>query len=202
MLTEHRKHFKQVWPYKNSTYILLQNDSARPHTSLKTPQAITDFDWSVTQSSLQPQSSALRFPHVLSPEGCDVQHKLETWWWCDSHSENLATWGGHILVMIRLTHTCFLLTLGHRSWRRLGGNIGYGVKPFLMCNFHYSDIYWDKNKGLYFQGIPRKILFASNKTPCLVLVVYSLSSFIHVFLYLVKREVSVKITTKETSILL
>lgn len=54
--------------------------------------------------------------------------KVETWWWCDSHNENLARWGGHIMVMIRLRHTCFLLTLGHRSWWRLCGNIGYGVK--------------------------------------------------------------------------
>jgi len=46
------------------------------HTSLKTPQAITEFDWSVTQSPLQPESSALRFPRVLSPEGCVVRHKV------------------------------------------------------------------------------------------------------------------------------
>jgi len=128
--------------------------------------------------------------------------KFETWWWCDSHSENLTTWGGHIMVMIRLIHTCFLLTLGHRSWQRLCGNIGNGVKPFIMCNVHYSDVYWVKNKGLYFQGIARKILFASSKTPCLVLEVYSFPSFIHVFLYWIKSEVPVKIRTKETSVLL
>jgi hypothetical protein len=126
--------------------------------------------------------------------------KFETWWCCDTHNDNLATCGGHIMVKIRFTNMCFLLMLDHRSWWRLCGNIWYGVKPFMMCNFHYSDIYWDKNKGLYFQGIPCKILFASSKTPCLVLEVYSLSSFIHVLLYWVKSEVPIKIRTKETSV--
>ena len=174
------------------------------HTQvLKTPHAITEFEWSVTQSSLQPKSSALRFPRVLSPEGCDVWHKVWdlimvwfTQWELNymrrTHYGNDKTY----------THTYFLLMLGHRSWRRLCGNMGYGVKPFIMCNFHYSDIYWDTNKGLYFQGIPCKILFASSKTPCLVLEVYSLSSFILMFLYWIKSEVPVKIRTKETLILL
>jgi histone-lysine N-methyltransferase SETMAR len=46
-LTELGKHLRQVWPHKNPTEILLQHDNARPHTSLKTWEAITKFGWTV-----------------------------------------------------------------------------------------------------------------------------------------------------------
>jgi hypothetical protein len=43
MLTELRKRFKWVRPYKNPTEVLLEHDSASPHASLKTWEAITKF---------------------------------------------------------------------------------------------------------------------------------------------------------------
>jgi Transposase. len=42
-VSELRNHFKQVWPHKNLKGILLQNDNARPHASLKTWEAIKKF---------------------------------------------------------------------------------------------------------------------------------------------------------------
>jgi histone-lysine N-methyltransferase SETMAR len=46
-VTELRNHFKQVWPHKNLTEILLQYDNARPHSSLKTWEAITKYVWTM-----------------------------------------------------------------------------------------------------------------------------------------------------------
>jgi hypothetical protein len=46
-VTELRNHFKQIWPHKNLTEILLQHDNARPHSSLKTWEAITKFGWTM-----------------------------------------------------------------------------------------------------------------------------------------------------------
>jgi histone-lysine N-methyltransferase SETMAR len=42
-LKELGKRFKLVRPYKNPAEIFLQHDSARPHASLKTREAITKF---------------------------------------------------------------------------------------------------------------------------------------------------------------
>jgi hypothetical protein len=182
---------------------LLQNDNARPHTQVwRLPKPLQNLIEVLPNHPYSPNLAPSGFHMFWALKDVICCIKFETWW-CDSRNENLATWEGHMMVVIRLTHTCFVLTLGHRSWWRLCGNIGYGVKPFIMCNFHYSDIYWDKNKGLYFQGIPRKILFAASCiTRCLVLEVYSLPFFIYVFLYWLKSEVSLKITTKETYIIL
>jgi hypothetical protein len=47
MPTELRKHFKRVWTHMNPTEILLLHDNARPHTSLKTLEAIIKFGWTV-----------------------------------------------------------------------------------------------------------------------------------------------------------
>jgi hypothetical protein len=55
----------------------------------------------------------------------------------------------------------FLNGKGRRSEQRLYGKIMYGVKPSLfMCNFHYLGIiiYWEKNKGNHFLGIPHKLM--------------------------------------------
>jgi hypothetical protein len=41
VLKELSKHFKPVWPHKNPAEMLLQHDNVRPHTSLKTLEAIT-----------------------------------------------------------------------------------------------------------------------------------------------------------------
>jgi hypothetical protein len=171
------------------------------HTQVwRLPKPLQDLIEVLPNHPYSPKLAPSVFLVFWAPKDVMCSIKFETWWWCDSFNENLATWGGRLMVMISLTHTCFLLMLHHRSWWRLCGNIGYGAKPLIMCNFHYSDIYWDKNKGFYFQGIPCKISFASSKTPCLVLEVYSLSSFIHVFLYWVKSGVPMKIRTKETSV--
>jgi hypothetical protein len=46
-LPELRKRFRGIRRDKNPTEILLQHDSARSHTSLKTEDAITKFGWTV-----------------------------------------------------------------------------------------------------------------------------------------------------------
>jgi len=52
-VTELRNHFKQVWPHKNLTEILLQHDNASPQSSLKTWETITKFDWTMLPSDFQ-----------------------------------------------------------------------------------------------------------------------------------------------------
>ena len=39
--------YRQVQPNRNPGDILIQHDNARPHTSLRTQQAITKFGWTV-----------------------------------------------------------------------------------------------------------------------------------------------------------
>jgi len=88
--TELRNYFKQVWPHKNPTEILLQHDNARPHTSLKTLEAITKFGWTVLpHPSYSPDLAASNF-HLfrdLKNVVCgtkfetndDVIHVVRTW---------------------------------------------------------------------------------------------------------------------------
>jgi hypothetical protein len=50
-VTELRKRFELIQPHKNLTKILHQHDNARPHTSLKTQEAITKFGCTVLPHS-------------------------------------------------------------------------------------------------------------------------------------------------------
>jgi histone-lysine N-methyltransferase SETMAR len=47
MLKKFRKRIKCVWSHKNLAEMLLQHDNARPHTSLKTREAITKLGWTL-----------------------------------------------------------------------------------------------------------------------------------------------------------
>jgi transposase len=42
-----KKRFRRVRPHKDATKVLLHHDSARPHTSLHTREAITNLQWTV-----------------------------------------------------------------------------------------------------------------------------------------------------------
>jgi histone-lysine N-methyltransferase SETMAR len=89
-VTELRNHFKQVWPHKNLTEILLQHDNASPHSSLKTWETITKFDWTMLpyppdSPNLAPSDfqtlGALKDAicgTMFESEG-DVIHALSTW---------------------------------------------------------------------------------------------------------------------------
>ena len=62
---------------KGSTEVLLQNDSARPHTSLKTWEQITKFGWTVLpHPPYSPVLSPSRFPSVWSPKGYSLWHEV------------------------------------------------------------------------------------------------------------------------------
>jgi hypothetical protein len=86
---------------------------------------------------------------------CDT--KFETRW-CDSSSENLATWPGQGMVLTRHTHTFSSLAQGHRSGWRQCGKIGYGSKPslFIIRNFYDLglNIYLETKGCHYFLGSP------------------------------------------------
>jgi len=64
-VTELRNHFKQVWPHKNLTEILLQHDNARPHLSLKTLEAIIKFGWTMLPYPLDSSNLAPSDFHIL-----------------------------------------------------------------------------------------------------------------------------------------
>jgi hypothetical protein len=77
----------QFRPFKNPTEIYLQQDTASPHKSFTTQEAIKKM-WmdSATPSSLQPRSSTPKFPPIWSPEGRnpkfhtdDVIRSVRTW---------------------------------------------------------------------------------------------------------------------------
>jgi hypothetical protein len=81
------KHFWPFHPYKNPAEILLQHDSARPHTSEKTWEAITYCSWIVLHhspcsSDLAPSAS---FRAVWSPEGGYPPHEVWKQWRCVWH---------------------------------------------------------------------------------------------------------------------
>ena len=123
---------------------------------------------SFTPSIQQPWSSTLRFPPVWSPEGWTPCYGVWDWWWCDSHSKNLAAWAGQGIPWL-VPSWCKGVEVD-----RLHEKIGYGVKPslFIMCNLHDLGfgIYWKKkiNKGHCFLGNPGsvKALAASLSMPC------------------------------------
>jgi histone-lysine N-methyltransferase SETMAR len=82
-------HFR-VQPHKNLTEILLLNDNARPHTSLKTLEAITKFGWTVlphppyspnlAPSDSQPFGALKDAIHSMKFEtDGNVTHTLRTW---------------------------------------------------------------------------------------------------------------------------
>jgi hypothetical protein len=144
MPTKLGQYFKTVWPHKNRTEILLQYDNAM----LQTREAITNFAWAVLP---HPQSSNLKFPPIQSPEECNLQHKVGDWWWCNSHSKNSAIWAEHSMVPTRHTHTCSVLTQGHRFETLCKKQ---AVDLFITCNFCslWINIYWEKNNRHYFLG--------------------------------------------------
>jgi hypothetical protein len=127
---------------------LLQHDNARPHASLKARETITKFGcWVLPPSTLQPQSSTIRFPPIWRPEGCNPRYEVWDWWRCDWRSENLAMWAGqgiHTLVP---------------HWRK-----AVEVDADFVQNCVWSQItplprkeylLRKKNKGRYFLGNPR-----------------------------------------------
>jgi hypothetical protein len=101
--TELRKHFKWVWPHKNPRKILLQYDNARPHTSLKTFEAITKFGWTVLpHPSYSPDLAAPNFHLFSNLKKVVCGTKFDT---NDDviHSKNLATRAGQGVVSTRHT---------------------------------------------------------------------------------------------------
>jgi hypothetical protein len=141
MLTELRKCFRWVWPHKNPTEILLQYDSAKPHTSVKAWEAITKFCWTVLLHLPYSTNLALLDFHLCGGLKYVVHAmKFETWWWwwwwwwCVLHSENMTTWAGQGMVL--MAHTCSLAQ-GHRSGWRLCGNVVYEIiwSLFILYDF-------------------------------------------------------------------
>jgi len=141
-LTWLRKHFRGIKPDKNPTEILLQHDNARSHTSLKTRAAITKLGWAVLPHP--------PYSHDLSPSDFQL-----------SGAQNDAIHGMKFRTDKDIIHamSTWLRQQGPRSRRRLW----YEVNPslFIMCSFHdlgtNACIYWEKNKGCYFQGKPRTL---------------------------------------------
>jgi hypothetical protein len=126
MPTKLRKHLKQVWPHKNPTEILLQHGSAKPHTSLKTLEAITEFGWTVLpHPSYSPHLEASNF-HIfgelkdaISTEfetNDDMIHIVRIWlhedrvWYQQSLQKCICS-----LLVIKWTHTLWSESNHHSS---------------------------------------------------------------------------------------
>jgi hypothetical protein len=148
VLTEHRKHFKGIQPHRNPKQILLQHDNARPHTSMKTSEAII-------------KCCSILLPHLpyslnLECSYCHLfgvlKHAIQSMKFVTNdnviHSQSLATWAGQGTVPTKHTQTCSSLAQGCKNGQRLCGNIRYGVKPslFMLCNFHNMGINLSKKK--------------------------------------------------------
>ena len=162
VLTEHRKHFKRIWPHMNPTQILLQHDNARPHTSLKTSEAIIKYGWIMLPHL--PYSLNLARSH-FHPFGA-LKHAIHSMKFETGnnviHSQNLATYAGQGMAPTTHAHThthththiCSSLAQGCKSGQRLCGNTGQGVKAslFILCNFHKTGvgIYRKKKGGITF----------------------------------------------------
>jgi len=96
---------------------------------------------SVIPSILQPWSSSLKFPPIERPEECSTWY--EVWdWWCDSRSQNLATWAGQGMASTR--HAWMhLFLVSHK----VATDFVDQVKPslFTLCHLHVEiNIYWKK----------------------------------------------------------
>jgi hypothetical protein len=144
------------WPHTNPTQILLQHDNARPHTSLKTSEAIIKYGWILLPHL--PYSPNLACSH-FHPFGA-LKHaihrmKHETG---DNviRNKNMAMYIGQGMVPTKRAraHICSSFAQGCKSGQRLCGNTGQGVKPplFILCNFHNMGIgiYWKKRGGGYY----------------------------------------------------
>jgi len=105
VLTEHRKHFKRIWPHMNPTQILLQHDNARPHTSLKTSEAIIKYGWIMLPHL--PYSLNLARSH-FHPFGA-LKHAIHSMKFETGnnviHSQNLATYAGQGMAPTTHAHT-------------------------------------------------------------------------------------------------
>jgi len=78
------KCFQCVWHDKNLYEILLQHNSTRPHTSVKSQEAITQLDgWSYL---IHP--TALRFSPLWTPERSCLWKEVWVEWWCGQHHQN------------------------------------------------------------------------------------------------------------------
>ena len=99
--------------------------------------------------------SDLHLFRALKDAICDTKYEA---WWCDSPSENLATWPGQGMVLTRHAHTSFSLAQGRISGCRHCRKIGYGAIPsfFLICNFYDLEvnIYLETKGRLHFLGSP------------------------------------------------
>jgi histone-lysine N-methyltransferase SETMAR len=62
-----KKRFRRVRPHKGVTNVLLHHDSARPHTSLHTREAITDLQWTVLPHPPYSPDLAPSDYHLFSP---------------------------------------------------------------------------------------------------------------------------------------
>ena len=105
MVTEHRKHFKRVdlarIQHKTCFRMTVQG-----HTQVwRLPMPLQNLIEVLPDHPYSPNIAPLGFHVFWALKDVMCGMKFETWCWCDSHIENLTTWGGDIMVMIRPTHT-------------------------------------------------------------------------------------------------
>lgn len=117
-LTELRNHFKWIQPHQNPTESSLHHDIARLHMFVDLGSHHRIWFDCITQPTLQPQCSILRFMLIRRSEWWNLQCDVWDWWW-DSYDENLAMWAGQGMILTRHIHTCSSLVQGCRIEQRL-----------------------------------------------------------------------------------
>jgi histone-lysine N-methyltransferase SETMAR len=108
--------------------MLLQHDNARPHTSLRTREAITKLGWTVLPNPpyiLDITPSDFHLFGALNNAVCDVKFKTD-----DDVISAVKTWlhEQDKELYCQGIHTCFSLPQGCRSGWRLCRKIGFGNK--------------------------------------------------------------------------
>jgi hypothetical protein len=148
----------RVWPHKNMAENLLQLGNARFTHKLEDSGIHYKIWWELLPHP--PYSTDLApsdFHQFRALKDTIYGTKFETWW-CDSPSENLATWPGQGTELTRHTHTFSSLAQGCRSGWRHCGKIGYRPKPslFIICHFYDLgiNIYLETKGGHFFLGSP------------------------------------------------
>ena len=122
---------------KGSTEILLQNDSARPHTSFKTwnkTQNLAEQCYPIPPTVLVCHPQDFHLFGALKDAVCGKNLRG------DSHCEHSATGAGQGMVLTRHIYIFFFSVQGHGSGRRhCGKRVKLKLSVFIMCNF----MFWD-----------------------------------------------------------
>jgi histone-lysine N-methyltransferase SETMAR len=105
-----QKYLRRVRPHKNVAEILLQHDNERPHTSLKTQEAVTELGWTVLPHPLYSPDLAPSDLHLFGTLKDAIRRKR--FGSDDKGIEELAASAGFRLVQDGDTCSCFLLAQG------------------------------------------------------------------------------------------